>query len=38
MSLPGREKALIAITALSGIGHRRAGRQPAGTQPTGSQA
>src|SRR5262249_58999651 len=29
MSLPGREKALIAITALSGIGRLPATRQPA---------
>jgi 15-cis-phytoene synthase len=28
MSLPGREKALIAVTALSGIGRRRVGRRP----------
>ncbi|HUA41247.1 MAG TPA: squalene/phytoene synthase family protein [Streptosporangiaceae bacterium] len=34
MSLPGREKAVIAITALSGIGRHRAGRQAAaGGQP-----
>jgi len=38
MSLPGREKALIAITALSGIGRRRAGRRSAPRQSTGSQA
>jgi squalene synthase HpnD len=38
MSLPGREKAVIAITALSGMGRRRARRQAAGRQPTRSQA
>jgi phytoene synthase len=32
MSLPGREKAVIAVTALSGIGRRRAGRRPARSQ------
>jgi len=39
MSLPGREKALIAITALSGIGRRRAGRlAAAGQSATGQSA
>jgi 15-cis-phytoene synthase len=38
MSLPGREKALIAIIALSGIGRRRARRQAAGRQSTRSLA
>jgi phytoene synthase len=38
MSLPGREKAVIAVTALSGIGRRRARRQAAGRQSTGSEA
>jgi 15-cis-phytoene synthase len=38
MSLPGREKALIAITALSGIGRRRASRQAAGRQSAGGAA
>ncbi|HUC23795.1 MAG TPA: squalene/phytoene synthase family protein, partial [Streptosporangiaceae bacterium] len=39
MSLPGREKALIAFTALSGIGRRRAGRlAAAGQSATGQSA
>jgi 15-cis-phytoene synthase len=38
MSLPGREKALIAVTALSGIGRRRYSRRPAGRQPAGRQS
>ncbi|MBO0825974.1 MAG: squalene/phytoene synthase family protein, partial [Actinobacteria bacterium] len=33
MSLPGREKALIAIAALSGIGRRRPGGRPAEGTP-----
>ena len=32
MSLPGKEKALIAVTALSGIDRRRHNRRPAGGQ------
>ncbi len=38
MSLPGREKALIAVTALSGIDRRRNARLSAGSQPTGRQS
>ena len=38
MSLPGREKALIAVTALSGIGRRRHSRRQAGRQSPGGPA
>ena len=37
MSLPGREKAMIAAAALTGIGRRRLGARPSGDRPSGDR-